>query len=347
MVNNELQHHGILGQKKGQRRFQNKDGSLTPLGRLRYGVGERRKERKLQKQRAEALEKARETKKTKAEEAAEKKRVLESGTAEEVLKYKGQLTNKELGDAYNRLNYERLIADISSKEVEQGQTKIQEFISKLDEKVDTAQKGLDTYNKGAKIVNSLVKTDLPIFEGKKKDKAAESALNKLVKSGTAEEITRQFGKLSSEQLKTAKTRFDNEKAIKGVADEEKRRRSIAEANRAVDKYNENWRKGVTEDSTRPKIYSKSGDDLVDARLDTKTNKGSKVERVDGEVVGEGTSRSNIKNDSGFTKKDKPANYYDPIDTSFVNNSTMSEVRNSEQARLGETYIAGLLEDKSR
>lgn len=33
-----IQHHGILGQKWGQRRFQNEDGSLTPEGRKRYGV---------------------------------------------------------------------------------------------------------------------------------------------------------------------------------------------------------------------------------------------------------------------------------------------------------------------
>ena len=33
---NELAHHGIKGQKWGVRRFQNKDGSLTPAGRRRY-----------------------------------------------------------------------------------------------------------------------------------------------------------------------------------------------------------------------------------------------------------------------------------------------------------------------
>ena len=31
----ELYHHGIKGQKWGVRRFQNKDGSLTPAGRKR------------------------------------------------------------------------------------------------------------------------------------------------------------------------------------------------------------------------------------------------------------------------------------------------------------------------
>ena len=39
-VNNELQHHGIKGQKWGIRRFQNKDGSLTPAGNKRYGSKE-------------------------------------------------------------------------------------------------------------------------------------------------------------------------------------------------------------------------------------------------------------------------------------------------------------------
>ena len=31
-----IAHHGIFGQKWGRRRYQNKDGSLTPAGELRY-----------------------------------------------------------------------------------------------------------------------------------------------------------------------------------------------------------------------------------------------------------------------------------------------------------------------
>lgn len=34
----ELTHHGVKGQKWGVRRYQNKDGNLTPAGKKRYGI---------------------------------------------------------------------------------------------------------------------------------------------------------------------------------------------------------------------------------------------------------------------------------------------------------------------
>ena len=37
-MNDELYHHGILGQKWGVRRFQNKDGSLTSSGKTRRKI---------------------------------------------------------------------------------------------------------------------------------------------------------------------------------------------------------------------------------------------------------------------------------------------------------------------
>lgn len=43
MDEHELKHWGILNMKWGIRRFQNPDGSLTPEGRIRYGVGPAKK----------------------------------------------------------------------------------------------------------------------------------------------------------------------------------------------------------------------------------------------------------------------------------------------------------------
>lgn len=38
-IEEDLYHHGTKGMKWGRRRYQNPDGSLTPLGRIRYGAG--------------------------------------------------------------------------------------------------------------------------------------------------------------------------------------------------------------------------------------------------------------------------------------------------------------------
>ena len=45
-VDSDLEHHGVKHQKHGVRNYQYKDGSLTPLGRIHYGVGPPRGEGK-------------------------------------------------------------------------------------------------------------------------------------------------------------------------------------------------------------------------------------------------------------------------------------------------------------
>lgn len=41
-MQNYLAHHGMKGMSWGERQWQNKDGSLTPAGRIHYGIGKAR-----------------------------------------------------------------------------------------------------------------------------------------------------------------------------------------------------------------------------------------------------------------------------------------------------------------
>ena len=55
---------------------------------------------------------------------ADKKRVLREGTATEVLKYQGELTNQELQNAVNRLNLESSLRGLSQREMKSAMDKV-------------------------------------------------------------------------------------------------------------------------------------------------------------------------------------------------------------------------------
>lgn len=188
----ELMHSGSPGMKWYVRRFQNYDGSLTPEGRKRYGVGDPRQakkgeekpkrksfkeriaEKKKAKQRAETLERARQAKAAKAAEAkrqaelaADKERVLRSGTAAEVMKYQGQLTNQELSAALNRIQWERQLSSFSAEEKKSNWDKMDDFIDKVSKTQRYISAGAKFWNTAATVANSFLDEEnrLPVLDG--------------------------------------------------------------------------------------------------------------------------------------------------------------------------------------
>ena len=157
----ELYHSGKKGQKWGVRLYQNPDGSLTPLGRIRYAKQQKTRRKNLEKARIAKAAKAKaeaDAKAAKEKFEADKKRAIESGSATDVLKFRGKLTTQELQAAKNRIDLERTLAEISAKEVKSATKKLSEIMNKVDSVRVSAIKGINAYNLIASVYNSTNKS---------------------------------------------------------------------------------------------------------------------------------------------------------------------------------------------
>lgn len=187
---NYLAHHGILGQKHGQR-----NGPPYPLSRGDHSAAEKAagwmkslKDKhavkvKKKKQQA-ALEKARIAKAKKAEEEKrakeyeeKKQQILRSGKASEVAKYKGQMTNSELNDALNRIRWEDQLDDYAKKEIVDGHEKINKMMAKVKDYTEWYDTSKKVYNTIAEVYNTFSGEDAKKMkrlggggDNKKKDK---------------------------------------------------------------------------------------------------------------------------------------------------------------------------------
>lgn len=162
MENNELKHWGVMGMKWGVRRYQNKDGSLTAAGKNRYGSGEssggtakKKVSRKVRKQREENLAKARQARTDKKTYEEEKQKAIKSGSAADVLKFKGDLTPQEMQSAISRIRWEQDMASISNKDLASGKSKVDKVMDKIGKTTSNAVTVAKAYNMVANVVNAF------------------------------------------------------------------------------------------------------------------------------------------------------------------------------------------------
>lgn len=150
----DLYHHGIIGMRWGVRRYQPYPKGHTGDGKFIGKVTQKHKQKKIEKKRAENLKVARETKARNKELAEKKERVLKSGSATEVLQFKGKLTNQELQDTVKRLSLEKQLSDYSKAERNLKIAKIDEYVKKADKAADWVKTGTKLWNQVADIYNS-------------------------------------------------------------------------------------------------------------------------------------------------------------------------------------------------
>ena len=115
ICNGELYHHGIKGMRWGIRRYQHKDGSLTPAGRKRYDDGDSAMDRWRAKRDAKRKAKA------DARAAAEAKKVANAYKK----KSAGEMTEDELKAAISRAKLEDEYRRLRPEEVSKGKQFVQ------------------------------------------------------------------------------------------------------------------------------------------------------------------------------------------------------------------------------
>ena len=129
-MENELMHWGIKGMKWGVRRYQNKDGSLTPAGKKRYDkeMAKLKEEEKIAKNKLRTQAKL-----NKLDEKRKEIEALKSGKpiAKSIKQHSKpsvkDMSDEELRQTVNRLLMEQQYAKLNPQQVSAGQ----KFVKKV------------------------------------------------------------------------------------------------------------------------------------------------------------------------------------------------------------------------
>jgi hypothetical protein len=299
----ELQHWGIKGMRWGERRYQNKDGTLTPAGKKRYDkevanlkketekvkaaekIAENKRKTQAKFDRLDAKKQALEERKAalkigknKGEEddapaetpEQKKARLLKSSDPKELYENRDMLTNNELNDRINRIDMEtRLQSKIPAEEQKKsGVDYMNEARTKIEAGTNLFKAVDGAYSA---VMNSAMGKTIAKKLGLDVPKEEEH-------NDSVSDFLKNFSKKSDKEVKDFKDRMDNKRKIeeelarqeKKVADakaaEEKAEAKVkAEKLKKAQEEVKDWneRNARGDFDKKDTTYSKSGDDIVD------------------------------------------------------------------------------------
>ena len=236
------------------------------------------------------------------EREEKRSKLLKSTDATELYKNRDLLSTEEINERLNRLNAEQRLSQLSNQTKSTGMDKVNKALSV-----------------GRKINEVYEFTNTPVMKALKKQLGLEKAEKRL----GLDEVYKMRDKLSDKQLQDALKRASTEKAIKKILDEREAERKTSTSSN----------EGTKQTSSTESKNTKS----------SKTEQSKSDESLKGTVEGKGNSKSNIKNDQDQTyqKKEKPDDYYDPIDTTFSGDTTVSGVPAATRST-GSKYVNDIL-----
>jgi len=240
-----LEHYQIKGAKHGIRRFQNFDGSLTPAGRERYGVGPARDSVKTEgtvdksksgssksksKKSGSSLKKYAEKRKFEKAKKEEAKRIEDREGLKAYLrshpkqlpKYSKALTKEEADEIISNIEFDRRLKDVRDAEVRRGLNKVQTVTNTMQTIGNFYTAGKNLYNSYVEINNALL--DAGVIKGSRKTrlgdkpedltkKAHEKALDAYLRAHSSSDFYKERSKWSTEDAKKAKDYYNNLNAL--------------------------------------------------------------------------------------------------------------------------------------
>ena len=134
----------------GERPYQKYEGSRKRGG----GIAGYIRTKKAKKIEAQEQKNRLEEEQRRRQHEADKERILREGTATEVMRYQGELTNNELQQVFTRLNLESQLRNLSQKEIQTTMNKINTVMRTVKTGTEWVKIGTDTYNTVAAIYNA-------------------------------------------------------------------------------------------------------------------------------------------------------------------------------------------------
>lgn len=215
-----LMHHGTKGQKWGRRLYQNPDGSLTPLGRAHYGIGEAR--RKYQTYKEERIRKGIE-------------KAVDRGDADTVYKYRNHLSQSEIQQAMSKIEMSTRLYKLT--DAYQKKNNASDVVDRVTKAMEKGSKFLNTFNGFRESIKKVSEF------GKEKDETKEAYEKLLRKQGSdmASEAVKNFegsleekGKLYADTfnrfVESAGKRYDPDRSsINETEQNESARKALKEA----------------------------------------------------------------------------------------------------------------------